>query len=78
MPIEAAVVSNSKARLIPWNVLNLSRLVLVGLLFALTLWETTDGLFNMKPIASSNFYVPLLKVVTFVSKIEFMLLNLII
>lgn len=67
LPIEAINIARSKFRLIPWNFLNIGRLFLVGLCIALGLWEFVFALSRGSDAPPSDFYSPLLRVVTFVS-----------
>lgn len=68
--LDAYYIFDSKERNIPWNPLNITKLIITCLLIVLTLVDlgvTVHMSSQGEPVFNSDYYAPVIKILTFVS-----------
>lgn len=69
--LDAYYIFNSKERNIPWSVLNISKLIVTGLLIVLKFVDLGVSVFRSsqheEKIPNNDYYSPIIKLITFVS-----------
>lgn len=65
--LEVFYILHSKKRDIPWNFLNISKLILTGALIILSLTDIIMSVNSEETLYSVDIYTPIIKILTFVS-----------
>lgn len=65
--LEVYYILHSKKKDIPWNVLNVSKIILTSVLIILSLTDVITTVNSEEFIYSVDIYTPIIKILTFVS-----------